>query len=210
MSDIGEVYYLILNSSRRQPIFLGDDDRRHFTQVVGEAIEACRVNVHAYCLLRAEARLAVQSTEAPVTNFALRVVDTYARSHERQHIGTGRRLERRYRKVVVEGQTALLDLVRHIHLAPLKEGLAEELDEYVWSSHPVYAGLTTTPWLTTETTLQNLAFTDGGPVRTYSEFMRAGLQSAASRSPALAHETHGAHEDPPARPGVRTESPYWL
>lgn len=197
MSDISEVYYVILQGARSQPIFNSDDDRRRLTQVVGNAIEACRVRVHAYCWLRTEARLAVQSEEKAVGDFARQVVDSYARRHERETGGAGGRLERRFRGVPVEGQTALLDLVRHIHLAPLKYGLADELDDYVWSSHPVYAGRAEATWLTTEVTLQHLAHADGSKRLTYQEFMQEGLEAYVEvMSPAYAAASPPHRDEP--------------
>jgi hypothetical protein len=58
-------------------------------------------------------------------------------------------LFRRYRAALVSSEAHLLQLVRYIHWLPVREGAASTLDEYPWSSHHDYAGMSRTSWLTT-------------------------------------------------------------
>ena len=178
MSDPSEVYYIVLRGSRWQPIFKDDEDLRRFTLGVAECATACRVTVHAWCWLATEARLAVQMPAGvPISQFAQCLADWHAQEAERDAALTGSHFEQKYRGVPVEGQTALVDLVRHIHLAPLKAGLTDDLLQYRWSSHRAYLGLDTTPWLTTEAALRHLARASGGNAeRGYREFMRQGVE----------------------------------
>ncbi len=196
MSDSSEVYYIVLRGSRRQPIFKDDEDRRHFARVVADTAAACHVTVHAYCWLQDEARLAAQMPDIPVSEFARRVTEQHAQRLEEERSLTGADFDQRYRGVRVDGPTALLDLVRHIHLAPLKAGLTEDLLRYPWSSHRVYMGLDVAPWLNIEDTLLHFADTEGGDARVgYSEFMaqgatkidRAAVPSAPIPAPKSAH-----------------------
>lgn len=190
MSDSSELYYIVLRGSRRQPIFIDDEDRRHFTQVVAESAAACGVTVHAYCWLQAEARLAAQLADVPFGPFAQRIAGHHARRLEREVSLTGSHFEPQYRGVPVDGQTALLDLVRHIHLAPLKAGLTSELDDladYPWSSHRVYMGVESASWLNTDTTLRHFALSAEDARPGYQEFMNLG----ASRVDLLPAHTEG-------------------
>jgi putative transposase len=194
MSDSSEVYYIVLRGSGRQPIFTDDEDRRHFTRVIAESAAACGVTVHAYCWLATEARLAVQVADVSLSQFAQRIADQHARRLEREISLTGSHFEQKYRGVLVDGQTALLDLVRHIHLAPLKAGLTDDLLQYPWSSHRVYLGFECAPWLTTESTLQYFAQTDGDARSGYSDFMVQGadqLDSVPAPSGTAEHEPAG-------------------
>ena len=179
MSDPSEVYYIVLRGSRWQPIFKDDEDLRRFTLGVAECATACGVTVHAYCWLAAEARLAVQvGAGVPISQFAECMADWHARQAERDAGLTGSHFEQKYRGVRVDGQTALVDLVRHIHLAPLKAGLTDDLLGYTWSSHRAYLGLQACAWLTTRATLRELAQTCGGgdAERGYREFMLQGVE----------------------------------
>jgi REP element-mobilizing transposase RayT len=176
MKESNEVYYVVLRGAGREPIFNDDEDRRHFTRVVAEAAAACAVTVHAYCWLQTEARLAVQVADVPTSQFAQYIADKHTRRLKRRISLTGSLFEQQYRGVLVDGQTELAELVRHIHLAPLKAGLTEDLADYPWSSHLVYIGLESAPWVTTATTLRHFAGSGPDPRRGYIEFMKRGAK----------------------------------
>jgi putative transposase len=176
MNDSSEVYYVVLRGAGRQPMFNDDEDRRHFTRVVAEAAAACGVTVHAYCWLQSEARLAVQTAEVSISQFAGYIADKHARRLKRGVALAGSSFEQTHRGVRVDGSTDLPDLVRHIHLAPLKAGLTDDLSDYPWSSHLVYIGLESAPWVTTATTLRPFADSGPDPRRGYIEFMKRGVR----------------------------------
>lgn len=199
MSDLSEVYYIVLRGSGWQPIFKDDEDLRRFTRGVAECAAACRVTVHAWCWLPGEARLALQmASGAPISQFAQCMADWHARQAEEDAALTGSHFDQKYRGVPVDGQTALVDLVRHIHLAPLKAGLVDDLLDYLWSSHHAYLGLQTCAWLTTRATLEDLAAGGGGDAqRGYREFMLQGVEQLdAGFLPEDNRETAGAAGGP--------------
>jgi putative transposase len=177
MSDPNELYYVVLRGAGRQPIFSTDDDRDHFTRVVAEQAAACAVTVYAYCWLAAEARLAVAIDGVSISRFAQRVAKQHAQRLEREVAITGSHFEQKCRGVKVDGQTALVDLVRHIHLAPLKAGLTADPADYPWSSHRVYLGLTHAPWLATDPLLRHFRQAEGDAVRGYMKFMGQGAEN---------------------------------
>ena len=177
MSESNDLYYVVLRGGGRQPIFNNDDDRDHFTRVVAEQSAACGVTVYAYCWLPAEARLAVRIAAVSINRFAQLVGKQHTQRLERDIPITGSHFEQKCRGVKVDGQTALLDLVRHIHLAPLKAGLATNAADYPWSSHRVYLGLTRAPWVATEPLLNHFRQMEGDAVRSYVKFIGQGAEN---------------------------------
>jgi putative transposase len=193
MNDPSEVYYVVLRGPGRQPLFNDDEDCRHFTEVVAEATAACGITVHAYCWLRSEARLAVQIADVPISQFAEYVAEKHARRLKRRIELAGSHFEQQHRGVRVDGEADLPDLVRHIHLAPIKAGLADDPAEYPWSSHLVYIGLESAPWVTTADTLRHFADSRPDPRRGYMEFMRRGArQLDVLPAPGTAQDAAGA------------------
>jgi putative transposase len=177
MVDSSEIYYVVLRGSARRPIFTDDEDRRHFTRTVEESVAACGVSVHAFCWTATEARLAVETSDGPVGQFAESIVEQHGkRLLVREPTLTGSHLEQqRYRGVLIDGQSALLDLVRHIHVAPVKSGLVRDLGDYPWSSHRAYLGLESYPWLTTETVLALFAADPQAAREAYRDFIHKSL-----------------------------------
>jgi putative transposase len=177
MSESNDLYYVVLRGGGRHPIFNNNGDREHFTRVVADQAAACGVTVYAYCWLQAEARLAVRIAAVSINRFALLVGKQHAQRLEREVSITGSHFEQKCRGVKVDGQTALVDLVRHIHLAPLKAGLVADAADYPWSSHRVYLGLAQAPWLATDPLLQHFRQTEGDAVRGYMRFMGQGAEN---------------------------------
>jgi putative transposase len=177
MFDSSEIYYVVLRGTSRRPIFGDDEDRQQFTRIVEESIATCGVQVHAFCWTGAEARLAVAS-ERPIGPFAETIVEQHAKRLAHEHTLTGSHLEQqRYRGVLIDGQSALLDLVRHIHLAPVKSGLVKDPADYRWSSHRSYLGLESIPWLTSGPVLALFAAEASAARRGYADFMLRSLES---------------------------------
>ena len=200
MSDPSEVYYIVLRGSGWQPIFRDDEDLRRFTEGVAECAATCRVTVHAWCWLATEARLAVQIADVPISQFAQCMADWHTRRMEREVALTGSHFEQKYRGVRVDGQTALVDLVRHIHLAPLKAGLTDDLLYYPWSSHRAYLGLQPCAWLTTSATLHDLAQAHGGDAESaYREFIHQGVEQLDSLPLEEGSGAAGTDADLPAK-----------
>jgi REP element-mobilizing transposase RayT len=181
MSEPNEIYYVVLRGAGRQPIFQSDGDRDHFTQVVAQAVQACRVTVYAYCWLEAEARLAVKMSDISISRFAKRVAREHAQRLNREVSLTDSHFEQKCRGVKVDGQTALTDLVRHIHLAPLKAGLAADPAVYPWSSHRVYLGIAKAQWLSTKPLLRQFGQSAGDGVLEYRKFMAQAAGNLSQR-----------------------------
>jgi hypothetical protein len=148
--------------------------------MAAECAAGCCVTVHAYCWLQAEARLAVQIADVPIGQFAQRIAEQYAPRLEQELSLTGSHFEQKYRGVLVDGQTALLDLVRHIHLAPVRAGLTDDLLDYRWCSHRTYMGLEEAPWLTTKAALEYFAQSGADARSGYAKFMEQGLDQLDS------------------------------
>jgi REP element-mobilizing transposase RayT len=177
MNEPTEIYYVVLRGAGRQPIFMNDDDRTHFTSVVAQSAASCGVTVFAYCWLVTEARLAVRISDISISRFAQRVAQQHAKRLNRDIPMTGSHFEQKCRGVKVDGQTALVDLVRHLHLAPLKAGLATDAGTYPWSSHRVYLGLEEAPWLAVAPVLMHFAQADGDALLGYTKFMSQGAEN---------------------------------
>jgi REP element-mobilizing transposase RayT len=194
MFDSSEVYYVVLRGSSRRPIFSDDEDRDHFTRIVEASVADCGVSVHAFCWTGAEARLAVATSDRPIGQFAEVLVEHHgSRLRLREPTLTGSHLEQqRYRGVLIDGQSALLDLVRHIHLAPVKSGLVREPADYVWSSHRAYLGLESHPWLDVAPVLALFGAQPEAARAAYREFIQRSLEpleSAGRAGPPPAGET---------------------
>jgi hypothetical protein len=81
----------------------------------------------------------------------------------------------------VDADKYLLQLVRYIHLNPVRAGIVADPDQYHWSAHRTYLGLQTTPWLTTDFTLRLFGRDTHGARKAYRLFVLAGVGMAPDR-----------------------------
>jgi putative transposase len=96
------------------------------------------VRIAAFCLMPNHYHLLVQTPDANLSRFMRHVDGVYTQRFNRLHTCDGSLFRGRYKAILVEADTYLLDLVRYIHRNPLRAGLVSRLDRYLWSSHRAY------------------------------------------------------------------------
>jgi hypothetical protein len=88
---------------------------------------------------------------------------------------TGHLFQGRYKAVLVDGDSYLLELVRYVHLNPVRAGMVTDPDEYPWSGHRAYLGKEKLPWMTTEVVLAQFGKSIAKARSKYKEFVLDGL-----------------------------------
>ena len=115
-----------------------------------------------------------------------RILTGYAVSSNRRHKHVGHLFQNRYKSILVEEDPYFLQLVRYIHLNPLRTGLVEnvsELDSWPWSGHTALIGKKDYEWQDKEYVLSQFGRTMGEARREYRDFVVAGI--AEGRRPDL-------------------------
>jgi hypothetical protein len=97
--------------------------------------------------------LALQVGEIPLSRGMQNLSFRYTRWLNWREKRTGHLFQGRYKAVLVDRDSYLLELVRYIHLNPVRAVIVTNPDEYRWSGHRAYLGKETLPWLTTDWTL---------------------------------------------------------
>ena len=143
----GGVHYVVLFGNGGQEIFQDDADKENFTELLSVARSRCNAEIFAFCLTRRDARLVVRVSDVPVGRLVQRVATQYSRNNHAKYGTAGYLFQHPYRAYLLEGTAHLLDIVRHVHLAPLDMNVTEDLDSYRWCSHRAYLGLEPPDWL---------------------------------------------------------------
>lgn len=167
----GAMYHVTLRGNHRHDIFFAASDRELLTGIFAEAIDRWNARVHAYCYMTNHVHALVQVSDFPLGRVILHVAAQYARRIQATLLTTGHLFERRYHAVLVDTDAYLLELVRYIHLNPVRGGLVRSPDEYPWSSHHVYRGRRHEPWVTTDFALSMLHSDRRLAVHAYAHFV---------------------------------------
>ena len=139
----GLLQHVIVRGIERRDIFLDDDDRSHFLERFTSLLTTTETRCFAWSLMSNHFHLLLKPTVVPLSHFMRRLLTGYAVVFNREHSRFGHLFQNRYKSIVCEEQSYLLELVRYIHLNPLRAKLVPnlpELDRYPWSGHSVLMG----------------------------------------------------------------------
>jgi REP element-mobilizing transposase RayT len=210
----GGVYHIILRGNGGQDIFFSKQDRRFFYGLIAEGCRRFGYRVHGFCLMSNHVHLIAQVGATPLSRPMQNLCFRYGRWINRRRGRAGHVFQGRYRALLVEADSYLLELVRYVHLNPVRAALVATAEDYPWSGHRAYLGLENLPWLTTDWVLSHFDRREAGARTRYRAFVRAGVRggSGAGRR----DEFHLGPDDsrvlgsaaflesvlgPPARPG---------
>jgi hypothetical protein len=139
------------------------------------------MRVHAYCWMTNHVHLLMQVSEVPLGRAMLRIAGRYARQVQRRRRTTGHLFEKRYRAILIDADCYLLELIRYIHLNPLRARMVADPARYPWSGHRAYLGLASTPWLTTDVALRLFGNEMGAAREAYRRFVLQGINRSPDR-----------------------------
>ncbi len=132
-------WYHIMNRGRRfEKIFIEKDDYQMFLTLLKETSEIWKVLIAAYCLMPNHYHLLIQTPEANIAKVMRQINGIYTQRINRKYSYDGSLFRGRYKSILVSEDSYLLALVRYIHRNPIKAGIVDDLEDYVWSSHAGY------------------------------------------------------------------------
>ena len=149
----GAWHHVMNRGASKRDIFLDDNDRFFFLDLLAKSCEKNEVEVHAYCLMRNHFHLILRTPLGNMGEMMQQLCGVYARSFNDRYGRDGGLCRGRYRSIVVDSERYLLAVSRYVHRNPLAfwEG---SLESYGWSSYPAFLGhRQAQDWLFTSETL---------------------------------------------------------
>lgn len=150
----GAVYHVTNRSQGRQPVFADAADARRFMSLLEETAAQLGWRFQAYCLMTDHYHFVLETPQPNLSAGMQALAGRYTQSFNRRHGRDGPLFRGRFHTLIVERETALVPLVRHVVLAPVLAGLAKDPAAWRWSSYRATAGLAPAPalidlsWLT--------------------------------------------------------------
>ena len=134
-----DAWYHVMNRGRRgEDIFSDAQDYIMYTELLKETSEMWDIRIAAYCLLPNHYHMLVQTPEANISRSMRHLNGVYTQRYNSRHKCDGQLFRGRYKSILVDSDSYLLQAVRYIHRNPLGAGLAAKIDDYKWSSHKGY------------------------------------------------------------------------
>ncbi len=173
---IGALYHVMVRGNGGQDIFADDEDRSRFYLLLQEGVEKFGHRIHAFCLMGNHVHLAVQVGEKPLSRIMQHLCFRYTQWVNHRQKRVGHLFQGRYKAIVVDADAYLAELVRYIHLNPVRAKLVKDPEKYRWSGHRTYMGQEPLLWLTTEWVLSQFGRRLKNSRARYGEFVHLGIK----------------------------------
>lgn len=171
----GALYHATSRGDGREVIFLGDEDRHLFLGVLSELVHGFNWAVHAYCLMDNHYHLLIETPEGNLSRGMRQLNGVYTQRFNRRHGRVGHVFQGRYKAIIVQKESYLLELARYVVLNPLRARMVRTPDQWPWSSYRATAGLDPAPfWLTIDRLLAAFSEHRSEAIRRYMDFVADG------------------------------------
>jgi putative transposase len=174
----GVLHHVMVRGLERRPVFRDDADRADFVGRLAALVRDTGLTVYAWALLPNHAHLLVRTGTRPLPRVMRSLLTGYAGAFNRRHKRVGHLFQNRYKSIVVEEEPYLLELVRYLHLNPVRAKVLPDLRtlaRYPWTGHSALLGAIARPWQDTATILAQFGRTLTRVRRTYQAFVAEGL-----------------------------------
>jgi putative transposase len=176
----GAFHHVTVRGVNRCPIFREPVDRVIFLTWLGKTVERHGWRCHAYCLMGNHFHLAVEMESATLGAGMQLLCGSYALGFNRRHGRSGHLFQDRYAAKAIENDSHLLATARYVVLNPVRAGLCEGVEDWLWSSYRATARLERSPsFLSTEWLLHQFADDLGEAAARYRRFVADGLSEQA-------------------------------
>jgi len=173
----GTLHHVMVRGIEKSKIFRDEEDRKAFVDRISTLVKESGTRILAWSLLDNHLHLLIVSGSSGLSTFMRRLLTGYASGFNRRHRRFGHLFQNRYKSIICDLDPYLLELVRYIHINPLRAGLVknlEELENYPWCGHGILTGRLKSDWQEKDFVLGFFGPKRGKAIRAYREFVEAG------------------------------------
>jgi putative transposase len=152
----GAIYHVTSRGNNRQDIFLDNEDRRYFLDLIPRASSRFNLRIFAFCLMTNHYHIFLQTPDANLAPAMHWLNTAYTVNFNRANKKSGHLFQGRYKSVLITDESHWLRLSMYIHLNPVRAGIFNDPAQYKWSSFRDYTRTTSRfPWLHEKHILKN-------------------------------------------------------
>lgn len=172
----GAVYHITSRGNERKTIFKEDEDRELFLNILKTINDRFHWLCHAYCLMDNHYHLVIETPEGNLSKGMRQLNGVYTQAYNRRHRRVGHLFQGRYKAILVEKESYLLEVCRYVVLNPVRARAVKRVERWKWSSYRGTGGLEKPHGcLSTDWILERFSFRRVQAEREYRGFVRAGI-----------------------------------
>lgn len=174
----GAVYHVTSRGNAREDIFDDDTDRHAFLECLSKVVNRFHWLCHVYCLMDNHYHLVIETPEANLSQGMRQLNGIYTQRYNRRHQTVGHLFQGRYKAILVQRESHLLEVCRYVVLNPVRAKSVRRVEQWKWSSYRETAGLSLAPsWLTVDWVLSQFGKNKHQATSHYRRFVGEGLDS---------------------------------
>jgi len=174
----GVVHHIMIRGIERRKIFVNDRDREDFLERLSKLLPEMKTVCYAWVFIPNHAHFLFRTGIVPLASIMRRLLTGYAVSFNHRHKRHGQLFQNRYKSVVCQEDAYLKELVRYIHLNPMRAGIVpgiRELNTYPYCGHSALTGKRDRPWQDVEYVLGYFGTTAAQAKKAYLNFIKEGI-----------------------------------
>lgn len=172
----GALYHVTSRGDRKTVIFRDDLDRARWMSILDLVCTRYNFLVHGYCQMTNHYHVVLETVEGNLAQGMRQLNGLYSQYFNRRHDVVGHVFQGRYKAILIQRESYLLELTRYVVLNPVRAGLVTSPDAWLWSSHAGVMGTVHAPaWLDIASILRHFDGERRSAVAAYHRFVLAGL-----------------------------------
>jgi len=174
----GTLHHVIMRGIEKNRIVADNVDRQNFINRMGTIASETETPIYAWALLTNHAHILLRSGPFGLSNYMRRLLTGYATFYNRRHRRHGHLFQNRYKSIVCEEDAYFKELVRYIHLNPLRAKLVDtisNLNRYRYCGHSVIIGKHRNEWQDRKYVLSWFDTKEDIALKAYRRFVRKGI-----------------------------------
>lgn len=175
----GALHHIIIRGIERKALFRDQTDRDRFVERLGTVVGDTATTCYAWALMTNHVHLLLMTGNEPIATVMRRLLTGYAQEFNRRYNRHGQLFQNRYKSILCEKDSYMLELVRYIHLNPVRAritGSVDELKTYRYTGHAVLMGTVKHAWQDQDGVLRLFHKTAGHARRKYHEYVSEAVQ----------------------------------
>lgn len=136
----GALYHITSRGNERKSIFLDDENRTRFLEILREYHDRYGILIHSYVLMGNHYHLILETPQGNLLKVMHGINGRYTGYFNRRYERSGHLFQGRYKGILVDKDAYLIQLSRYVHLNPVRARIVARPEQYKWSSYSGYMG----------------------------------------------------------------------
>jgi len=174
----GVLHHVMIRGIERRKIFRNNKDREDFIERLEILCPGTQTDCYAWVFMPNHAHFLFRTGTDPLSRLMRRLLTGYVIGFNRRHVRSGQLFQNRYKSIICQEETYLRELVRYIHLNPIRAGMVRTLDElkrYKYCGHSPLMGKAKREWQDTDYVLGCFGKGKTEARKKYESFVKEGV-----------------------------------